>query len=164
MRFEEIVEELHIKLIVLDDQNRFGHSDTLSPGGPSPYPTGRPLPVGDRLNKPALPKLKVNSKNFSKSSRLPFTEAGERARALALDALLYLAEDKDRLSHFLGETGLDPADLRSAAQDPAFASAMLDYLCSNESLLVAFASSHGIDPSAVDGARQRLAQPQSPDF
>jgi hypothetical protein len=111
-----------------------------------------------------LPKLKVNSKNFSKSSRSPFAEASERARALALDALLYLTNDQERLVHFLGETGLDPADLRSTSLEPAFASAMLDYLCSNESLLVAFASSQGIDPSAVDRMRQFLAQPRSPDL
>jgi hypothetical protein len=34
MRFEEVVEELHVELIVLDDQNRFTHSDIPSPEGP----------------------------------------------------------------------------------------------------------------------------------
>jgi Protein of unknown function (DUF3572) len=110
-----------------------------------------------------LPKLKVNSKNFSKSSRSSFTEARERAKEIARDALLYLANDEEQLIRFLAETGFNPADLRRMADEPDFASAMLDYLCSNESLLVAFAAAQGIDPSAVDRARQFLAQPGSPE-
>jgi hypothetical protein len=124
---------------------------------PLPYPTGRPFPVDDRVNEPALPKPKVNSKNFSKSSRPPFTGARERAKALALDALLYIANDQEQLGHFLGETGFDPADLRRTSLEPGFAGAMLDYLCSNEALLIAFAREQGLDPNAVDAARQLLA-------
>jgi hypothetical protein len=105
----------------------------------------------------------VNSKNFSKSSRIPFTEARERAQALALDALLYLASDQEQLAQFLAETGFDPAALRRTAKEPGFASAMLDYLCANESLLIAFATAQGIDPSAPEAARQLLAQPHSGD-
>jgi hypothetical protein len=110
-----------------------------------------------------LPKLEVNSKNFSKSSRFAFTEPGARAKELALDALLYLAADQEQLGKFLAETGFDPADLRRTAREPGFASAMLDYLCSNESLLLAFAAAQGIDPSVPEAARQYLAQPRSGD-
>jgi hypothetical protein len=110
-----------------------------------------------------LPKLKVNSKNFSKSSRLRFTDAGGQAKALALDAFLYIAKDQEHLARFLGETGFDPADLRRTAHEPGFAAAMLDYLCSNETLLVAFAAEHGTAPSAIDALRQLLAQPRPPD-
>jgi hypothetical protein len=110
-----------------------------------------------------LPKPKVNSKNFSKSSRPPFISEYERAKTLALDALVYIANDQEQLVHFLGETGFDAADLRRTAQEPGFASAMLDYLCSNEGLLMAFARQQGLDPNAVDAARQFLARPNSPD-
>jgi hypothetical protein len=110
-----------------------------------------------------LPKLKVNSKNFSKSSRSSFTQARERAKAFAIDALLYLTNDQEQMTRFLTETGFDPADLRRMTHDPGFTTAMLDYLCSNESLLVAFAAAHAIDPSEVETARQVLAQPRSRD-
>jgi hypothetical protein len=103
-----------------------------------------------------LPKLKVNSKNFSKSSQSPSTKAFERARALSVDALVYLANDPEHLGEFLAETGFDPADLRRTAQEPGFAGAMLDYLCSNEALLVAFARNQGLDPNVVEAARQYL--------
>jgi hypothetical protein len=70
-----------------------------------------------------LPKLKVNSKNFSKSSRSAVPSPRERAKAFALDALLYLANDEEEMGRFLAETGFDPADLRKIANDPGFAGA-----------------------------------------
>ncbi|MBV8767147.1 MAG: DUF3572 domain-containing protein [Hyphomicrobiales bacterium] len=86
-----------------------------------------------------MPKLKVNSKNFMKSNRHPLPPPRQRAQAYALDALIYLAKDEEEMGRFLGETGFDPTDLRKMAEDPGFAGAMLDYLCSHESLLMAFA-------------------------
>ena len=124
--------------------------------GTRPFP-GRPVPVHAPHIKPALPKLKVNSKNFSKSSRSAVPSPRERAKAFALDALLYLANDEEEMGRFLAETGFDPADLRKIANDPGFAGAMLDYLCSNEALLIAFAHQQGLDPNAVEAARQLLA-------
>jgi hypothetical protein len=157
MRFEEVVEELHIELIVLDDQNRFGHSDLPSPEGPYALPTAKPLPDKVSLNHSPLPKLEVNSKNFSKSSRFRLTKPAERAKELALDALLFLTEDEERLENFLRETGFAPSDLRRAMGESGFAGVMLDYLCSDESLLIAFAAAKGIDPQEPEAARQFLA-------
>jgi hypothetical protein len=114
------------------------------------------FPSSDPLIKPTLPKLKVNSKNFSKSSRSGVPEPHERAAAFALDALVYLANDAE-------ETGFDPADLRKLTNDPGFAGAMLDYLCSHESLLMAFAAAQAVDPVAIENARQYLGRPLSRD-
>jgi hypothetical protein len=104
-----------------------------------------------------LPKLEVNSKKFSKSSRSPLTDRKARARELALDALLYIAKDQELMSRFLGETGFEAADLRRQAEDPGFAGIMLDYLCSDESLLLAFAADKGIAPTEPEAMRQYLA-------
>jgi Protein of unknown function (DUF3572) len=104
-----------------------------------------------------LPKLKVNSKNFMKSSQPSLAKPHERANAFALDALIFIANDEEEMSRFLAETGFDPTDLRTMTHDPGFAGAMLDYLCSKESLLMAFAEARGVDPSAVEHARQYLA-------
>ena len=82
----------------------------------------------------------------------------ETAKSLALDALVFFAQDQERLGHFLAETGFDPSELRSAAGQPGFTAAMLDYLCSDEALLVAFAAAQNLDPAAVDAARQFLAR------
>jgi Protein of unknown function (DUF3572) len=110
-----------------------------------------------------LPKLKVNSKNFSKSSRSAAPSPRERAKAFALEALLYLANDEGEMGRFLTETGFDPADLRKITNDPGFAGAMLDYLCSHESLLMAFAGAQALDPAAIENARQYLAEHLSGD-
>jgi hypothetical protein len=131
--------------------------------GRSRYWAGWPLPVAQRHTKPGLPKLKVNSKNFSKSSRASLTEPGERARVFALDALIYIANDQNELARFLAETGFNPADLRSMAHEPGFAAAMLDYLRSNEPLLIAFAAAHGIAPTAIEMVQQSLEQSSPPD-
>ena len=122
------------------------------------------FPSSDPLIKPTLPKLKVNSKNFSKSNRSAVPSPRERAKAFALDALLYLANDEEEMGRFLAETGFDPADLRKIANDPGFAGAMLDYLCSHESLLMAFAGAQAVDPAAIENARQYLAQHLSRDL
>lgn len=67
------------------------------------------------------------------------------------------------MGRFLAETGFDPADLRRMTNDPGFTGAMLDYLCSHESLLRAFAAAQSVDPAAVENARQYLAHQVSRD-
>jgi Protein of unknown function (DUF3572) len=99
----------------------------------------------------------VNSKKFSKSSRIALHRSEDRAKELALAALTHLANDGEEMAKFLAETGFNPSDLRRTIAEPGFAGVMLDYLCSNESLLLAFASAHGIDPSEPETARQFLA-------
>jgi hypothetical protein len=78
------------------------------------------------------------------------------AEALAVAALAFLATDPERLGTFLGETGLDPASIRSAANSPGFLPAVLDYLLSREEVLVAFAEDQAIDPADVAAARRAL--------
>ena len=70
---------------------------------------------------------------------------------------MHLADDADEMAKFLAETGFNPSDLRRTIGEPGFAGVMLDYLCSNESLLLAFASAQSIDPSEPEAARQFLA-------
>jgi hypothetical protein len=54
--------------------------------------------------------------------------SSDSARSLAVSALTFIAADPDRLTRYLGITGLGPDNLRSAAADPAFLSSVLDYL------------------------------------
>lgn len=78
---------------------------------------------------------------------------------LVADTLVFLGEDAERLDRFLATSGLAVADLRRAARSPAFAESLLDYLCGDERLLVAFADEKGYDPAAVERVRQSLAPP-----
>jgi hypothetical protein len=85
--------------------------------------------------------------------------SSDSARSLAVSALTFIAADSDRLSRFLDITGLGPANLRTAAADPAFLSSVLDYLVADEGLLVAFAADAGLKPEAVARAHAALSRP-----
>ncbi len=89
------------------------------------------------------------------------TNAGARAaaEALAVEALSFLGTDPDRLERFLSLCGLSVANLRQAAAEPGFLTALLDHLASDESLLLAFAAQCGRDPAEIGRARTALAPP-----
>ena len=83
----------------------------------------------------------------------------DSAQSLAVSALTFIAADPDRLSPFLGLTGLGPENLRTAAADPAFLGSVLDYLVADEKLLVEFAADAGLKPEAVARAHEALRRP-----
>lgn len=75
---------------------------------------------------------------------------------LGLQALAFLMADDDRLSRFLGLTGLDGNALRGIARDPHGLGAVLDYLLGFEPLLLEFATEIGLDPAIVASQRRHL--------
>jgi hypothetical protein len=83
------------------------------------------------------------------------TGQGE-AQEIAIAALGWIAEDAERLQLFLAASGLGPQNLRSAARDSGFLAAVLDFLASNESLLIAFADHQQTSPERVMQAHVRL--------
>ena len=86
-----------------------------------------------------------------------FSTGQPEAQETAVAALTWLAGDSERLQRFLAVSGLGPQNLRSAAANPSFLGAILDYLASDESLLVTFAAHVNLAPEAVMQARQRLS-------
>jgi Protein of unknown function (DUF3572). len=76
----------------------------------------------------------------------------EDAEIIGLKALTFLAEDEGRLAKFLAFTGLDPADLRSRAGEPSILQAVLEYLASDESLLLVFAAGANLPPEHIGTA------------
>ncbi len=81
----------------------------------------------------------------------------EKAEALALQGLTFLAGDADRLTRFLTSTGIDPGDLRDWDANPGVQGAVLDHLLSDESLLLVFAAEAGVGPEEVWPAQAVLA-------
>ncbi len=77
----------------------------------------------------------------------------QAAEAVAIDALSFLAADIEHLGRFLAMTGIGPEAIRSAAHDPEFLTGVLDYMASDEALLVAFAQHAGLKPAVVERAR-----------
>ena len=81
----------------------------------------------------------------------------DRAEAIALQALAFVIADPAQSSRFLSLTGSSPDDLRGAASSRELQTATLDYLLSDESLLLSFCQEAGIDPSSIGPAYQLLA-------
>jgi len=90
---------------------------------------------------------------------MPHPITSEEAQTLALKALAFLASEPERLEPFLAATGLGPATLRSAAQEPGFLLGVLDHLCASDSLLLEFAGNLHLKPEMVARAREVLAGP-----
>jgi hypothetical protein len=95
-------------------------------------------------------------KDLPKQTRLSGPEAAEH---LAIQALAFIAAEPERLGGFLAATGIGPADLRSAAHEPHFLAGVLDYLASDEPLLLAFADHADMDAVTVMFAREVLGGP-----
>ena len=82
----------------------------------------------------------------------------EAAQALAVAALSFLASEPEHLGGFLAATGIGPNEIREASHDPNFLGGVLDHLSSDETLLIAFAQQHGIDPGEIERARAALGR------
>jgi hypothetical protein len=80
----------------------------------------------------------------------------QRAEALAVSALSFLAEDTDRMGAFLALSGIGPESIRDAAGEPHFLAGVLDHVVGDEKLLLDFADHENIDPFEVTRARATL--------
>ena len=80
----------------------------------------------------------------------------DAAQELGITALTFLAEDMTRLGRFLTLTGQGPASLREHAREPQLLAAVLEYLMSDESLLLVFAATSGTPPELIAPAHQVL--------
>jgi Protein of unknown function (DUF3572) len=80
----------------------------------------------------------------------------EKAKELAIAAFGFLAADSRLLSRFLETAGIEVSALREATKDPDFLAGVLDHVCGEEDLLLAFATESGIEPTAVTVARDTL--------
>ena len=86
-----------------------------------------------------------------------------RAEAMAVEALGFLGGSPERLIRFLDVSGLRPDTLRAAAAEPGFFAGLMDYLVSDEELLLAFAGEIGASPESVMQARHVLSPTEFPD-
>jgi hypothetical protein len=91
-----------------------------------------------------------------KSSAPPDSEG------LAITALLFIASETETLSRFMELTGIDPGDIRAAAQNKRFLLAVLDFLMADEPLLLAFAASENLRPEVIVAAHRKLQRAVAP--
>jgi hypothetical protein len=83
----------------------------------------------------------------------------DNAATLSLQVLSFLAERPDDIGRFLDISGLDPATVRARAAEPAFLASILDFLLSNEALLIDFCEAESVDAKDIHMARHILGGP-----
>lgn len=88
-----------------------------------------------------------------KHTDLPSRDAGE---TLAIQALAWLASQDELLPQFLAMTGAGIDSLRSAAQDPNFLGAVLDFLLAEDARVIEFCDAHHIPYTQPARARAVL--------
>lgn len=86
----------------------------------------------------------------------------EEAEELAIRAFGFLASNPEYLGTFLAATGLGPDNLRQAAADTGFLVGVLDFVMSDESMLLTFTESYHVRPTLVAVARYRLDRSAEP--
>lgn len=83
----------------------------------------------------------------------------QAAEHLATAALLFIAEDEERLGGFLAQSGIDPGAIRQLATEPGFLAGVLAYLMQDEPLLLAFSANRGLPPALIAEAHVTLDGP-----
>ena len=86
------------------------------------------------------------------------------AEAVAVGFLSYLAGEPEQFSRFMALTGLDMEDLRAQAADHQFLLALLDYLLSDEALLLTYCGNEHMPPETVERARIALGGRPETDY
>ncbi len=78
------------------------------------------------------------------------------AEALAVSALVFVANDPVLLPRFLAITGIDASAIRDAAREPGFLAGVLRFILAHEPTLLAFADQENIAPGKVGAALRAL--------
>lgn len=86
----------------------------------------------------------------------PSSMTSERAEEIAIKALTYLSNDPELMGRFLALSGLDPAGLKDVLTEPSFLAALLDFLLTDDSLLLTFVSNFSLDPNDIVSAKAVL--------
>jgi hypothetical protein len=79
-----------------------------------------------------------------------------RAEILSLEALGWPAGDEDGLPRFLAASGTDIGALRAAAGNPDTLLAVIEFLLTQEDMMLRFCEAAGAEPAALHQARYAL--------
>ena len=90
-------------------------------------------------------------------------QRGLDAEAVAISALDRLVADPERLGRFMALSGISPDSIRAVASSPGFLAAILDHVCSDETLLIEIAAELELNPGALARARAKLSPEWDPD-
>jgi len=83
----------------------------------------------------------------------------DSAQTLALKALAFVAGSEGALDRLMELSGLDRDTLRHRAGEPEVLASLLDFLLTDEGLLLDFCHGESIDPKEIHMARYVLGGP-----
>jgi hypothetical protein len=78
------------------------------------------------------------------------------AETIALQVLTFLLADPTQISRFFALTGMTPQDLQGVAESRDLQAAILEYLLSDERILLTFCQQAGVDPAIMAPAHVLL--------
>jgi len=84
-----------------------------------------------------------------------------RAKELAADILIELANRPQDLGHFISESGLQPDELHHLADRPDIILFLLDFLAEDDERLISFSANLNLRPQDIMSARTALSGPGS---
>lgn len=74
------------------------------------------------------------------------------AENLAIEALVFLAQQPELLNRFLSLTGIEASSIREAAGEPAFLTGVLQFYLAHEPTLMQFCEASGQQPESMNQA------------
>jgi hypothetical protein len=80
----------------------------------------------------------------------------DAAETLALKALGFLAAENDAFERFLRLSGVNLQDLRERAADPLILAAVLDFILTDDALVVGLCDREALNPRLIQDARRVL--------
>ena len=86
----------------------------------------------------------------------------EEAEQLAIDALLFIANDPELMPRFLNITGINASDIRQAAASNGFLAGVLQFILAHEPTLMSFAEQSGYPPQSIGEAINFLPGGEQP--
>jgi len=86
----------------------------------------------------------------------PHIPSQDEAERIAAQGLLYLSGDSGRLERFLTLSGMNPETLRQHAHDKPVLRGILEYILSDDSLVLGLSEFSGIAPEAPAAALHAL--------
>jgi len=101
----------------------------------------------------------INETYRSGSDDLEQTAAG-----LAIEALSFISTDRILFNRFLRLTGLELENLRQAAGEPAFLAGILDFVLSDEKIVMDLAAHLEVPAVRIAAARRVLALPYAESY
>ena len=82
----------------------------------------------------------------------------DEAETIAFKGLGFLAGSGTYLERFVTTSGVDPAALRDRAEEPDFLAAVVDFLLTDDELLLSFCAAESLDPKQIQMARLALGR------